>query len=359
MQRKSPFFATLAFNIDFSTSSSIPTAATDGKRVIYNEEFFETMSKPERMGVLLHELLHVVFRHALRVGNRDRFIWNLAADIYCNTIITDLNYCKLPQSAVNEPALWRDTTEEIYEELLKEADICKKYENGCGESQNSISDLLKPGDLSKEELESLEREFKNILQRAETVAKTKGKGEIPGRLERELKALTAEKIDWRQILQNFLISFPNDFKDYDRRFLYQNLYLDALQGDKLRVAVCIDTSGSIGSEELTTFTTELKAILRCHPQIECYFYWADHDLYGPYELKENTQVPRPKGGGGTSFVPFFDDIQKMEIPPSVAVYFTDGYGTFPEPPRELQTLWLTTALPPNKYPFGKAIPLKV
>jgi predicted metal-dependent peptidase len=292
--------------------------------------------------------------YTLSVENSGTYtVWNTTVkncDLYVNEIIKDLPYCKLPSSAILDSQLWRETCEEIYELLLKDPDLKDRL------AKLECQDLLSPG---QEKDPQLEKNLDDILQSAYSNAKDRQQGNIPQGLKREIDNSFEEKVDWKTVLQNYLISSPNDFETYDRRFLSQGLYYESLSGSKVRVAVCVDTSGSICGDELNTFVNEVKLILQSHPQVECLLYWADSDLYGPYFLERTSVIPSAKGGGGTSFVPFFKEIAALEDKPRVAIYFTDGYGSFPKPPTDIDTLWLTTDRPAKDYPFGLAIPLKI
>ena len=84
-------------------------------------------------------------------------------------------------------------------------------------------------------------------------------------------------------------------------------------------------------------------------------YFADYDLDGPYRLNSQSDLPKPTGGGGTSFVPFFIKVNEEQdkYEEAVCIYLTDGYGDFPES-FELPTLWVVTTngLDNDHFPFG-------
>jgi predicted metal-dependent peptidase len=95
--------------------------------------------------------------------------------------------------------------------------------------------------------------------------------------------------------------------------------------------------------------------------LECELYYADAEAYGPYPLKTDSEIPRPVGGGGTSFVPFFEKVNANRHwhTNGVCVYLTDGYGTFPDDPPTLPVLWVVTpgGLELEEFPFGEAVRL--
>ena len=85
------------------------------------------------------------------------------------------------------------------------------------------------------------------------------------------------------------------------------------------------------------------------------------EAYGSYSLKADSKIPRPIGGGGTSFVPFFEKVSanRRWHTSGVCVYLTDGYGTFPDDPPTLPVLWVVTpgGLELEEFPFGEAVRL--
>ena len=142
---------------------------------------------------------------------------------------------------------------------------------------------------------------------------------------------------------------------------YRGLYLEGLLTDSLKVSVCIDTSGSVSGELLDQFMAELKGITRSYPNVEVDLFYADHDLYGPCKLNNSSNIPKPKGFGGTSFVPFFDYLENTnkfsKNSPTVSVYLTDGYGDFPEHQPTDPILWVVPrdGLSSKEFPYGQVI----
>ena len=143
--------------------------------------------------------------------------------------------------------------------------------------------------------------------------------------------------------------------------MHRGLYIETLLADALEVNVCIDTSGSISSDLLDKFLAELKGIMSSYPHVICNLFYADTDLYGPYEIDSITKVPSAEGFGGTCFRPFFNFLDKAKSNlvsnnNRVAVYFTDGFGDFPEE-SPCPTMWLVPrdCLESSAFPFGEVI----
>jgi len=96
-----PFFGTILCPLPLKESKKIPTLATDGKSIFYNEEYLEKLEPDEVMGCLLHEVLHPAFFHISRKGSRDHKLWNIACDYAINPILLNEGV-KLPEGALYE-----------------------------------------------------------------------------------------------------------------------------------------------------------------------------------------------------------------------------------------------------------------
>ena len=199
------------------------------------------------------------------------------------------------------------------------------------------------------------------MQQATVIARTTSQGTLPAGMERELGALDTAQLDWRSYLWRYLVKTPTDYTEFDRRFIGRGLYLETLQGESVKVYVAVDTSGSIDDRLLKMFLSEVGGILNSYPHLECELYYADADVYGAFELNPDSKIPQPQGGGGTSFVPFFNKISDRwdGMMTAVCVYLTDGYGTFPDTAPELPVLWVVTpgGLDLSQFTFGETVRL--
>lgn len=330
-------------------NEQVPTAGTDGAVVVINEDFWRTLSYEEQVAIFLHEMLHLALLHVPRRGMRDPALWNIAADIVVNGILVESGFY-LPNHAIREQELERFSVEEVFDLLQKRIPEDLPLLR--------MPDLLKPDPQQK--LDQIRHYWEQALQRAEIQARVQGQGTIPGALRRHITPGRGQ-LDWRSYLWRFLTATPTDFQGYDRRFVSQGLYLDDLAGEKITVAVALDTSGSIDTREAASFLGEVRSILGVYPHIEVQLYFADSACYGPYTLiNESQPLPEAKGGGGTSFCPFFEKVAvQQERLPAACVYLTDGYGDFPDKVPTIPTLWVVSpgGLDSDSFPFGEVIRL--
>jgi predicted metal-dependent peptidase len=114
--KKLVFFGQLALKLGLQESTQTQTMATDGKHIYYNPAWVETVSVLMLAGVILHEVLHVIFMHPLRRGGRNHERWNIACDLAINPIITRHGF-ELPDGALDEWQFHSMTAEQIYKQL--------------------------------------------------------------------------------------------------------------------------------------------------------------------------------------------------------------------------------------------------
>jgi len=369
LRKLSPFFAALSLYAEIDFSNEVQLAATNGKKIIFNPITYIQLPPSERDGVFLHELLHMALLHHLRRGVRDHYIFNIAADIVVNGMIVNEGNFKIPKYGIRDEDLEHLSVEEVYELIIKNK---KKYNLNLvdlinDEKDSEDKDSQGKGNDLKTGISDLntEAEIRNYWKQAINDAKliTKGSSEksLPESFERNFGEVLEPEIDWKTKLWNFLVRTPTDFGEFDRRLIYSGLYLENLEGESINVFCCIDTSGSISAYEINKFMREIKGIINAYPNLNCRLWYADHECYGPYNIDSMENVPKPKGGGGTDFEPFFKDITKKEFNNNdgVCIYLTDGYGYFPEKEPDLPVLWVVIpgGAEQEYFPFGEIVKL--
>ena len=125
VRRECAFFGALMLFARIIPTKSIETAATDGKTIFINEDYLNSLSSSQQNALLLHEVLHMALLHCIRIGGRDRLIWNIAADIVVNGLIRLNTSFQLPDGAIIDDKFKDESAEEIYEALLKNKESIK------------------------------------------------------------------------------------------------------------------------------------------------------------------------------------------------------------------------------------------
>lgn len=359
----------------FRERSLYATMATDGERLFVCEEFVNELMQDTQhdlvLGVLAHEVLHPALGHIWRRQVREGLLWNIVCDYRVNHLLTE-NGVALPSDCLKIPNGWEWLSEEeMYERLrqkVNQALVCTAKNVSMG-----ASDVLAPpsgdgsgqqgprqasgdrdGRRANQTSASLDKIWKDRLIRAAQVAKSQGR--LPAGISEIVDDLLRPQQDWRTLLALFVQPHTHDY-DWlrpDRRLLgAYGLYLPTLFGEKVEdLVVAIDTSGSISSDELRTFMSELRGILQAYPHMHVYLVTCDAQVYAFQELTSQDPVPTEiQGRGGTDFRPVFDEIEMRGLLPSAAVFLTDGMGDYPDQPPSYPVLWVLTPHH-QKPPFG-------
>ena len=359
--------------VRFIPSLNITAAATDGKDVFFNPNFLNSLPSAQQDGLLLHEILHAALLHPLRLRERDPQRWNIAADIVVNGMILCQTEFELPQGGLRDQKLEHLSVEEVYELLPQNAADHFQLSNpdlltpDVGDLIRSTTDesvsakVQQPGRSDVKYAQDLTAHWQQAFQQATAVANSSKSGGGSVGIDREWESLVNPQLDWQSILWQYLAQNPTDFQGFDRRFVGRGLYLEALQGESVRVYIAIDTSGSIKATALGLFLAEVRSILGAYPHLICDLYYVDSAVYGPHALTSYSTLPIPRGGGGSSFTAFFDRVAENcneQVQP-VCIYLTDGYGEFPTTEPSLPTLWVVTpgGLDLALFPFGETVRL--
>ena len=117
-----PFFGNLATRLKLINADEwCATAATDGRNFYYNTRFIEMLRPKEIEFLFGHEVLHCVYDHFGRRGDRDPQLWNIAND-YC--VNADLKKHRVGEFITSVPCLYDSkyegmSSEEIYDDLYE------------------------------------------------------------------------------------------------------------------------------------------------------------------------------------------------------------------------------------------------
>jgi predicted metal-dependent peptidase len=227
----------------------------------------------------------------------------------------------------------------------------------CGGVMEALNEEGNP--LSESEKNEIENEWKVATSQAAMAAKSAGN--LPGNLRRMVEEVTNPKVDWATLLRRFMDQFAKT--DYtwsvpNRRHIANGDYFPSCQSKEMRpVVVAVDTSGSINEKMLNEAGAHISDICK---DLGCdvHVVYADYKFQGT-ELFTPADLPlvfHPKGGGGTSFLPPFQWIEKEQIDCSCLIYITDLCGyQFPEAEPIYPVLWLRTGFGYTTPPFGEVV----
>jgi predicted metal-dependent peptidase len=341
------FFGNLATRMQLINADLwCSTAATDGLKFYYNSRFI-MMLKPKEVEFLVgHEVLHVVYDHMGRRGNRDPEIWNIADDYAVNA---DLKRHKVGEFIKTVPCLYEQkydgkAAEEIYDDLMKNVqkisiedlldqmidDHMDDEGDGDGDQEGEGNKKGKRPSMSPEERERVRQEVKQAIINAASSAEA---GSLPLGVERLIKQHTNPVMPWRELIQTNLTSAIRT--DYSwMRPSRRGWHMDAIMpgmnpGEEIDVVVAIDMSGSISNKQAQQFLGEIGGMMNSFDGYKVHVFCFDTETYNPKDFSsENMDLIdeyEPMGGGGTDFDCIFTYLKDIGNVPKRLIVFTDGY----------------------------------
>lgn len=324
----------------------VPTAATDGRNTYYGRKFVDGLDERELKGLILHENLHKAFRHTTvwkHLYKENGQLANMACDYVINLMIvdsdTDGKEVKLPEGGCYDKQYRGMDAGEVYRKLKQKQEQEKK--NGKGNGSGTPSEEEPTGfdehdwdaadEMSEADKQELAREIDQALRQGAILA-----GKMKGGMPRELTDAMEAKVNWREVLRDFVNSICADkdnstWRRPNRRWVDQDIYMPSAVGEAVgSIVVGIDTSGSIGQAEIGQFLGELLSICN-HVQPESIelVYWdtkvAAHETYNRGDYEALMSSTKPAGGGGTDprCVPAYITAKKLK--PECVIMLTDGY----------------------------------
>lgn len=368
---KAPFYGHFLMGIPKSFDETVETACVSLYRrsmvqLRINPVFWAALSEEHRLGLIHHEVLHIALRHLNRVKEfANRRIFNIAADLVVNQYIEPR---LLPPGAIVLDQLLPLESIAGYR-LEKEQGIDYYYEKLMSLVQNLP--LIAPvGHLEKQaaaqlghwlqdsneainkhalwdEITRLDSSEKRILEQfvgtatRQALDRTRHKtnGRLPAALQERIEQVNTDppRVNWRRALRLFAASGTSTYlKSTIRK---PSKRYGTVPGIKLnrnhRIAIALDTSGSISPDDIRLFFSEVWQIWRRGAQITIIECDARIQRVYPYEGRAPGAV---SGRGGTRL----DEPLRWanEHLPDALIYFTDGYAPPPRIASRKPLLWV-------------------
>ncbi len=363
-----PFFGVLALHLSIIEDTTCDTAWTDGASLGYSPAFVDALTQDELKALIAHEVLHCACGHCWRRDGREPKKWNMAADYAINAVLVEAGFT-LPKGGLLDAQFSGQHSEWIYDRLpdvppdqkpqageVRDApsdDPGADQGQGQGDGQNAPHGTPNPSNGTSE------ADWQQLTKQAATLAQ----GTLPASLRRSLLAATAPIVDWRSVLRRFVqdtCKADYSWTQPNRRYLPSGLYLPALHSQQCgRIAVAVDTSGSIDAVTLAQFASELRAIVSEVRPVETLVIYCDAQVNHTdiYQADDHLELSNAYGGGGTAFGPVFDALADEDTAPVCAIYLTDLYGSFPDTAPEYPVLWAVYGGNDSPVPFGERIEL--
>lgn len=398
-----PFLGALVLRLPLKAATWCRTTATDARALYYNPRWIAGLSSAQVQFALAHEALHCALGHFARRGHRIQRKWDLACDLAINPILVDEGLTPPGEALVLD--IYRGmAAEEIYpclDDSLDDSQMMDEHrwdgeagaqgagagggegtsaapsgqgarpdqeidEQAGGASPQKVGaggtagegDDAPPPPLSAREKEALREQWQRHLAAAAQRAREAGK--LSGQLARLAEAALAHQVSWRVLLAHYLVQTARDDYTWQRPSRREGEVIwPSLRSHAGDIHVALDVSGSVSARDLAEFLGELNALKGTLP-LRITLFACDSALAAGspwvFEAWDALRLPREfAGGGGTSFVPVFDWIERHGSRPDALIYFTDAEGEFPARVPDYPVLWLVKGKRP--VPFGRRIQL--
>lgn len=377
-----PFFASLLFsrlNVIFLTKEECPPnltyGGTDGRNLYVNLENIDVLDINQAISFYIHEIMHVVYKHHIRMRGKNPERWNHATDYRINFDLIKDGF-KLPPNILYDPGTPEVSSDVIYRMLQAnenpsqgtgvQTNLFKQSRDSQGQVFGQVW-VLRGADgkpLSEQELKDLENDLNIDIKNAYHTAKKAGK--LPSFIERDFKELVKPKINWLAFIQQFVDEIVRSDYDWmvpDRRWLHQGfVFPDLHKVIPGPIAIGVDTSGSMGGEEIKIVCSEALYVMQTYNElggdVEIPIIFCDAEINKVQFISDANEVIKPKGGGGTRFDPVFKWVNKNreEYRIRAVIYLTDGFSNDFGPAPDYPVLWGVLEGNPNfNPPFGEVV----
>jgi predicted metal-dependent peptidase len=325
-----------------TVDETTPTAKTNGVNVIYGRAFVDSLNDKQLAFLILHENMHKAYRHLVvwdKLWKKNAQLANASCDYVINLQIRDYDPqghdVEMPTDANGEALGLIDEkyrgmdAHQVF--LLLEKEQKEQGGSGSGGQGMDEHDWENAQEGTPEEQEQVAKEIEGALRQGAILA-----GKMGGNVSRDITELLTPKVDWKDALRDFVKTSTQGkdqttWRRLHKRYIGMDIIMPSTYDEKVgSIVVAIDTSGSIGGEELAQFLSEVKSICdEVSPEKIDLLYWdtnvAGHETYMGSELATLTETTQAKGGGGTSpeCVPFYMKENRLE--PECVIMLTDGY----------------------------------
>jgi predicted metal-dependent peptidase len=382
-----------------TVTDSVPTAATNGRDVLYGREFVKNKTIEQMTYVVLHETLHKFLKHSMRHGDlygEDPKLANVSADYVVNDIIENLTDKTLVARPTDHPPLYDPkfhdwSVREVYNFLKTGQNKDGKQEGkpqpkqgqpsaptpdksdqsdksdksdqpGTPEETKEVqiggrtyrTETMDDHDQSlvetssDEELSELSAAIDDVVQQAALMSGMQGK-----KMPRALTGLLKPKVDWKEVLREFVSNHCKGKDEYtwrrlNMRRVVDEIYMPSVESEAVdEIIVAIDTSGSISPRILAEFAAELASICETVLPRAVRVLWWDTRVAGEQLFQDDYgnihNRLHPQGGGGTHVTCVSNYIIEKNLNAECLILLTDGYVENDINWRvALPTLWLVT-----------------
>jgi predicted metal-dependent peptidase len=371
-----PFFGSCLMQLKLEEKQEVSTMATNGTHVYWGRDFVDSISEEEVRFVLSHEVMHVILKHCQNFEGKDPQLCNVAMDYVINPQLSEAGFSMVEGALYDETGKFHNMAwEEVYrclDDIQNDREppvsMSEGEKNKIKEDIKKSTDHLEPSQAQSEAGKGEESDkIDDMVIRAATAQEMSGKGGLPQGVKERVKAIREHQVAWTEKLELLVkAKYPEDFtfSRPNRRHIGSGLYLPTMDGHKAGpIAIAVDTSGSVSKQELELFVAEINNIINDIRPEKVYLMSADCQVAEvvEYESDHYFEDFDAVGGGGTSFVPVFNHVEKEGLQIDQLIYFSDMYvgdRDFPENHPDYPVIFCSSGSE-RDVPFGDLIKIKV
>ena len=366
--------------------------AADGENVYYNgmylsDKYIRSASNVNRL--ILHTILHCIFRHLSKKQGHDGELWDVACDAAVESIIDGLPYdCLSPASVPSRQKFYGECLEElkvltaegIYRKLKKDrvsgfelAKLQRLFLN----DDHGLWDMNRRNSSSSA---NMDEKWKDIASKVQTKMETSLSEEANGgeAILEQARISARNDVDYRAFLRRFAArkeiirtdpdSFDYIYYIYGLRH-YGNMPLIEFSETKeekriedlvIAVDTSMSTSGSLVREFLSCTYSILRSTETFADRFNIHIIQCDNEIRSDTVIQTSEQLRRYMenvslcGGSATDFRPVFDyiaDLRKRGELGSLRglIYFTDGMGIYPQKKPDYEVAFVLIEEPPLSF----------
>ena len=342
-------------NVEKDLTLNAPAGVKDLTLYI-NPEIFEKFSLNDRIFILIHESLHIIFKHQLRFKDfkdckdcKDFHKWNIATDKSINQLIklpapegclfpnkdeklfqnaeyyyNSANSSDNSQTLSNTLPNMAETSQTLSNTLPNMAEnsqVCETLPNMAIYRENAHSKWSSNND----EIELNSNLIDNIV--VQSYNKTlENLGNIPKEIDELVKKITSKTIKWQKVLRNIVANKRTSKKftllRKNRRFPLRNDLKGKKSSESFDLSICIDVSGSVDDEILGKVISEIETISKLN-DINLRYFQLDTKVHEITNIDFNNF--KRKGKGGTYMFSCIKYLKENKINPDCLIFLTDGY----------------------------------
>lgn len=376
-----PFFGMIAlkksFKIEPPESAICPTAcATATGEIRFNAAFVEQLDIYELVFLVAHEVMHVVYAHLARMGNRDPELWNIAADASINDLLKKESVGTPIKGGVFIEGACEKSTEQIYNDLMNK--MKSKSKSGGSSNSGQGKDKQTGGvpeltikDLPPEEANkssSTEISVKNAvaegkLDIAQALQAAKMMGKAGAALQKMMESILQKKVPWHEVLERLMTSKSSTHHSWNRpnkryggRFYLPRREPLPSMGD---VVVAIDESGSIDTQDVAEFFGQVNRIIELARPSSVTVLRVTDEVCDAKTYKPEDYPITPGGQryfGGTDMREGQRWLEANMPEAELFICFTDGYTPYDnEAPLDYDVVWVLTEHSDQKPGYGTVL----